>query len=111
MSDTRAYARWKAMRQRCSNPQHKDYRHYGARGIGIHPDWENFIAYYVDTGDAPHGGLSLDRPDNDADYGPANYAWADKATQLANRRPYRKKSKITKRPRRGDADDGFGPPF
>jgi hypothetical protein len=110
MTRTSAYERWKAMLQRCSNPQHKDYRHYGGRGIGVHPDWLSFENFYADMGDPPPG-LSLDRADNDGDYTPSNCGWANKSTQLANRRPYRKKSKITKRPHRGKPDGFVPPPF
>jgi hypothetical protein len=79
------------MRQRCLNPQNKDYHHYGGRGIGIHDDWNTFQGYYADTGEAPGPGLSLDRTDNEGWYGPSNYRWADAAVQVANRRPSKRR--------------------
>jgi hypothetical protein len=69
--ESRAYQRWQAMRQRCNNPRNLRYADYGGRGIGIRERWDSFVNYYADTGEAPEG-KTLDRINNDDDYGPDN---------------------------------------
>jgi len=86
MSKTRTYRIWKNMKQRCLNENCPHFPAYGGRGIGIQPDWLGFAGFYADVLDAPDG-LSIDRIDNDAGYGPRNWRWATPAMQAANRRP------------------------
>lgn len=40
------YPRWNSMNQRCYNPEHKSFRHFGGCGIEVHWDWR---------ADNPHG--------------------------------------------------------
>jgi hypothetical protein len=108
---TRAYIIWQHAKQRCHNPNNRDYPNYGGRGISMYQDWcSDFQTYYADTNDPP-AGMSLDRIDNDGDYSPSNVRWADASTQRANQRPSRPRTK--KRPHvgehRGAADEP--PPF
>src|ERR1043166_2328510 len=37
----RAYTSWAAMKDRCSNPNSPSWKHYGGRGITVHPSWVN----------------------------------------------------------------------
>jgi hypothetical protein len=80
------------MKQRCYNPNNKDYPNYGGRGIGIDDlDWRSdYQAFYADVLDPPLG-MSLDRTNNDLGYGPSNWRWAPPAVQRANQRPPRKR--------------------
>lgn len=39
---TSLYNRWVIMRQRCLNPNSKDYKHYGGRGITICDEWSEY---------------------------------------------------------------------
>lgn len=87
----KAYQRWHNMMERCYNPEHPKYPGYGDRGIRVQDVWHDFDRFYKDTGNAPEG-LSLDRPDNNADYGPDNWRWTTTQEQLANRRRYRDKT-------------------
>ena len=89
---TRAYNTWQHMKQRCLNPNNKDYPAYGGRGIGIDDqDWcSDYQAYYADVLDPPPG-MSLDRVNNDLGYGPSNCRWAPPSVQRANQRPPRKR--------------------
>ena len=47
---TRTYSSWKAMIQRCENPNCPAFKWYGARGITICDRWRNsFTAFLADT--------------------------------------------------------------
>jgi hypothetical protein len=87
---TSAYARWIAMKQRCFNPNNRQYCNYGARGITVRDPWLRFEDYYAETGEPPPG-KSLDRIDNDGDYGPGNWQWATRIEQNLNRRSRKRK--------------------
>lgn len=82
---SKIYNIWKAMRQRCMNPNCKDYEHYGARGIYICERWNTFTNFYEDMGDKPEG-LSLDRIDNSGPYSKENCKWSTQKEQVANAR-------------------------
>lgn len=78
---------WQSMKQRCLNPNHAAYRHYGGRGILIHPAWiRSFEAFYAYVGDRPSPNHSLDRIDNDGNYEPGNVRWATIVQQNNNSR-------------------------
>lgn len=81
------YRTWRAMKERCYNPNHIVYRYYGGRGIRVCDQWlhsfENFIA---DMGRRPSSGYSIDRIDCDGDYSPNNCRWATIAEQRKNKR-------------------------
>ena len=81
------YQAWKAMRTRCANPNDVQYHRYGGRGISVAPRWDSFDNFYADMGPKPSATHSLDRIDNSKGYEPGNCRWADKLTQVRNRRP------------------------
>ena len=55
---------WGAMKQRCSNPKHIDFKYYGARGISVCKRWrESFSLFLEDMGDRPSESHSIDRID------------------------------------------------
>lgn len=89
----RTYA---AMMSRCFDRSHKDYPHYGGRGISVCARWVNgddnvsgYQCFVQDMGIRPEGKYSLDRKDNNQDYSPDNCHWADSIAQNINRRkPY-----------------------
>jgi hypothetical protein len=97
MSKTRIYRRWCGMLARCRNPNHPAYAYYGGRDdvpITVCEYYCDFVNWFADIGyqlDDNH--LSQDRINNDRGYEPGNLCCADAATQLRNRRPYRRRTR------------------
>lgn len=85
-SRKRLYRAWLAMRNRCNNPNARDRRFYGGRGIRVCPQWDSFVQFELDMGPHPGPGWTLDRRGNDGDYDPDNCRWATRQTQARNRR-------------------------
>jgi hypothetical protein len=72
------------------NPRHKQFRHYGGRGIKISERWDDFETFLSDMGLRPTPKHSIDRyPNNDGNYAPDNCRWATKKEQALNRRDNR----------------------
>ena len=93
-SSSPVYHVWEAMLQRCRNANSPNYCYYGARGIAVCEEWLSFENFYADMGDPPPG-LTLERVNNDAGYGPTNCIWATQSAQNANRRrPKRKRAEL-----------------
>lgn len=87
-SRTKLYAVWRGMTQRCHNPNNKAFRHYGARGISVCPEWRKSFEKFRDyMGERPSPKHSIDRIDNDGNYEPGNVRWATQKQQVQNRRP------------------------
>jgi hypothetical protein len=84
---SRLYQSWKNMRGRCTNPQRRGYENYGARGITICDEWDDFQAFqdWALSNGYRHD-LTLERVDVNGNYEPANCTWANSAVQSANRR-------------------------
>ena len=84
---TPEYDIWKAMKQRCANPNCKEFKDYGGRGITVCAEWaKDFGAFIASVGRRPAKGLTLDRIDNSKGYEPGNVRWATRAEQSRNRR-------------------------
>lgn len=81
------YTAWVGMKGRCNNPNRREYKHYGARGIKVCERWINsFTNFYKDMGVKPSAKHSLDRIDFNGNYEPGNCRWATSLEQRANQR-------------------------
>jgi hypothetical protein len=87
-SKVRLFRIWRGMWARCkpTNGEYNyDRRRYGGRGIEVCEAWADYQVFatwahangYADT-------LSIDRRDNDGNYGPENCWWADATAQARN---------------------------
>ena len=86
MSKTPTYSSWSAMKDRCYQETHKEYKRYGALGITVCGRWKNsFENFLEDMGERPKG-YSLERIDPFKGYSPSNCVWATKEQQANNKR-------------------------
>lgn len=72
---------WLHMRQRCVNPRDSAYRWYGAKGVSVCPEWDDYATFragaigagWRDIRGVTRGDrLSIDRIDPAGDYSPEN---------------------------------------
>ncbi len=81
------YSAYIHIKHRCYNTNHKQYKDYGGRGIGLHEPWMNdFWGFYDYVGPRPGPEYSIDRIDNDRNYEPGNLRWATRRMQQNNQR-------------------------
>lgn len=75
-------------KERCENPNVKNYPLYGGRGIKFR--FKSAKQFLDHMGPRPSAKHSLDRfPDNNGDYRPGNVRWATSHQQRTNQRPMR----------------------
>ncbi|KAB1068887.1 hypothetical protein [Methylobacterium planeticum] len=85
------YRSWRAMLNRCGNPNSVDYPRYGGAGIAVCERWSSFESFLADMGDRPEG-KTLDRhPDKNGNYEPGNCRWATPYEQVHNRNKYQRR--------------------
>lgn len=85
LSKTKEYRTWQRIKQRCYNPNHDKYEHYGGKGIYVCESWYNsFEAFFSDMGPCPRG-YTIERVDNLSGYCPKNCIWLPAEDQNKNR--------------------------
>lgn len=101
IAGTGVYSSWKNMRNRCLNPQHRQYKRYGALGrIPCNFILESALNLKSLIGEKPNG-KTLERINNSLGYTcgscahcrikgwPLNVKWATPKEQAQNRSPYK----------------------
>ncbi len=85
------YPFWSRMMSRCYNRKLRQFKDWGGRGIRVCPRWHSVQLFIEDIESSigrPLPGMTLDRTDNNSDYGPGKVRWATRATQNRNSRRY-----------------------
>ena len=81
----RIYRIWIHMRDRCNNPNNKDYYFYGNKGIKVCTEWNDFVNFYnwaMENGYSDS--LEIDRINGERNYEPKNCRWVDDTVQARN---------------------------
>lgn len=91
-SKSHLYIVWASMKRRCYNPNSKDYKNYGGRGIILCPEWKENFTLFRDWAikNGYKQGLQIDRKDTNGNYEPSNCRWVTQIENENNRR-YTKK--------------------
>lgn len=86
--DSQLYRVWDGIVQRCCNPNAKNYKNYGGRGIGVCDEWRNSFKAFEEYC-LSHGweqGLQIDRVDNELGYVPNNVRFVSAKQNARNKR-------------------------
>ena len=90
--DSRLYSVWKTMKKRCENKNCKSYKWYGAKGVSVCKEWQDYIEFKkwaIENGyneNALKGECTIDRIDPCGNYEPSNCRWVSMAEQAKNKR-------------------------
>lgn len=75
------------MKQRCQNPNNDGYAFYGALGVSVCKEWNDFSSFQLwATSSGYSDELTLDREKSTGNYEPGNCRWVDKTTQARNQK-------------------------
>lgn len=79
------YRSWFHLVSRCTNPEDKNYKWYGGKGIKVCAEWLNSYEQFLeDMGERPED-TSIDRIDSAGNYEKSNCRWSGSKTQSRNR--------------------------
>lgn len=87
---TRIHRQWCAIKQRCTNPNFKQWKDYGGRGIKVCDEWngkhgfDNYYRWAITHGYSDD--LEIDRIDNDGNYEPSNCRFVTHKENMNNRK-------------------------
>lgn len=83
---SKLYCVWVAMRQRCDNPNNRDYKYYGAKGVKVCEEWYDYLSFKDwATKSGYSDGLTIDRVNTYGDYSPDNCRWITIVEQQQNK--------------------------
>ena len=91
------YIVWMNMHKRCKDVNHPRHHRYGGRGISICQEWldvNKFREWAINNGYKP--GLTLDRTNNDGNYGPDNCRFVTYSVNNSNQSKRKPKGCIAK---------------
>ena len=93
----RLYKTWLNMKNRCLNPNNKEYHVYGGRGITVCQEWLNDFAQFRSWAEAAGytDEMQIDRIDNNKGYTPSNCQWLTAAEHIKKTNQDRKRSRET----------------
>lgn len=86
---TPEYIAWENMISRCTNPNFRQYKDYGGRGITVADEWrgrDGFQNFLKSVGPRPSPEMTLDRENSNKGYIPGNVRWASRLIQNRNTR-------------------------
>ena len=88
-SNTRLYAIWNKIKDRCYKQKSKDYKNYGARGIIVCNEWLNSFESFRDWAlqNNYKENLTIERKNVNGSYEPDNCTWITIQEQQQNKRP------------------------
>lgn len=89
---TKIYTSWRGMKERCTNPKHKNYKTYSK--LGIQESWLEFLNFYEDMKDSYEEGLEIERINNELGYSKENCKWATRKEQTLNKEKMKGTSSI-----------------
>lgn len=90
-----AYISWRSAHQRCEDPNHSDYKYYGAKGIKVCERWSGhhgFEHFLEDMGMRPEG-ATLDRIGPTKNYSKSNCRWSSHHIQAVGREANKRKKR------------------
>ena len=77
--NTRLFNIWRGMKQRCKNPKNAKFKNYGAVGITVCEEWEEYLNFSIwAKANGYNDTLMLKRHDRTKSYEPQNCYWGDK---------------------------------
>lgn len=78
---------WYTMKARCKYPHHISYQNYGARGITVCDEWQEFESFYEwAMANGYKKGLEIDRIDCEGNYEPSNCRFVTRLENSRNKR-------------------------
>lgn len=78
------YVRWCGMKARCEAPGHVSYKNYGAVGIIVCEEWQDFSVFLRDMGMPENLDMSIERKITTGPYCKENCVWATAPEQSRN---------------------------
>jgi hypothetical protein len=89
----RTYKTFISMKYRCYDPNHRNYKNYGERGVNICERWldkkKGFKNFIEDMGKRPNN-MQIDRIDSNGNYEKNNCRWVTASVNCANKLGYGK---------------------